>query len=101
MAILMAMALADHMPLADVNNRLSEMVERIERAHGRVVITKHGRPAAALLSVEDLESLEETLQILSDPELMTEIREAQAEVARGSMTPLTKEQALRAIRRSP
>ncbi len=101
MAILMAMALADHVPLAEVKNRLSEVVERIERAHGRVVITKHGRPAAVLLSIEDLESLEETLQILSDPELMAEVRGAQAEVARGAMTPLTKEQALGAIRRAP
>jgi antitoxin YefM len=100
-AILMAMTLADHMPLAEVKNRLSEVVERVERVHGRVVITKHGRPAAVLLSVEDLESLEETLRILSDPALMAEIREAQAEVAEGNMAPLTKERALRAIRRAP
>ena len=55
---------AEHLPLADVKNRLSEVVERLEREHGRVIITKHGRPAAALLSVEDLESLEETLETL-------------------------------------
>jgi antitoxin YefM len=47
-----------------------EVVERLEREHGRVVITKHGRPAAVMLSLEDLESLEETLAILSDPELL-------------------------------
>lgn len=49
------------------------MVDRLEREHGRVVITKHGRPAAVMLSLEDLESLEKTLAILSDPELMAEL----------------------------
>ena len=44
--MLLAMLPADQMSLADVKNRLSEVVERLEREHGRVVITKHGRPAA-------------------------------------------------------
>lgn len=59
MAIAVAMAVAaEHMALAEVINRLSEVVERLEREHGRVVITKHGRPAAVVLSIEDLEGLE-------------------------------------------
>jgi len=62
------------MSLADVKNRLSEVVERLEREHGRVVITKHGRPAAVVLSVEDLDSLEETLDVLSSTALMDDIR---------------------------
>jgi antitoxin YefM len=77
-AILLSMSETDHLPLADVKNRLSEVVERLEREHGRVVITKHGRPAVVMLSIEDLESLEETLEILSNPSLLAEIREAEA-----------------------
>ncbi len=57
MAIVMAMTAAEHMPLADVKNRLSEVVERLKRERGRVIITKHGRPAAVVLSIEDLEGL--------------------------------------------
>ncbi len=52
---------AEHLSLPDVKNRLSEVVDRLEREHGRVVITKHGSPAAVVLSIADLESLEETL----------------------------------------
>ena len=85
---------ADHLPLAEVKNRLSEVVDRLEREHGRVVITKHGRPAAVMLSLEDLESLEETLAVLSDPELVAAIREAHAEVAAGGTTRLSKQEAL-------
>src|SRR3546814_5438300 len=79
MAILVAMSLMDHVPLAEVKNHLSQVVERVQREHGRVVITKHGRPAAVLISIEDLESLEETLAVLSDPDLMASIRERSEE----------------------
>lgn len=58
------------------------------------MITKHGRPAAVMLSLEDLESLEETLAVLSDPELVAAIREADAEVAAGSTTRLSEQEAL-------
>jgi len=95
----MAMTEAEHLPLADVKNRLSEVVERLEREHGRVVITKHGKPAAVVLSVEDLESLEETLEILSDPRLMRRIRKADAEIEAGQSEQLTKERALALARR--
>ncbi len=87
------------MPLADVKNRLSEVVDRLEREHGRVVITKHGRPAAVVMSVEDLEGLEETLDILSDPKLMRRIRRAEAEIAAGHAEELTKEEARALIKR--
>ena len=74
------MAIPEQASLTDVKNRLSEFVDGVERVHGRVVITKHGRPAAVIVSVEDLESLEATLQILSDPKLMEDIRRSEAEI---------------------
>src|SRR5688500_5214378 len=96
----MAMTSAsEHTPLADVKNRLSEVVERLEREHGRVVITKHGRPAAVVLSIEDLEGLEETLEILSDPRLMRRIRRATAELEAGAAEDLSKEAARALIRK--
>lgn len=100
LATLMAMTSpAEHMPLADVKNRLSEVVERLEREHGRVVITKHGRPAAVVLNVEDLEGLEQTLELVSDPRAMRRIRQAEAEIEAGEAEELTKEQALALVRR--
>jgi antitoxin YefM len=90
---------AEHLPLAEVKNHLSEVVDRLQREHGRVVITKHGHPAAILLSLEDLESLEETLAILSDPELMAAVREADADIAAGRTTRMTEQEALAQIKR--
>ena len=52
-----------------------------------------------VLSVDDLEGLEETLDILSDPKLMRRIRKAEAEVAAGEAVELTKDEALALIKR--
>jgi len=98
LATLLAMSASEQMPLADVKNRLSEVVDRLEREHGRVVITKHGRPAAVVLSIADLEGLEETLEILSDPALMQRVREGSTEIDGGEAEVLTKEEALARIR---
>ncbi|MCA1676163.1 MAG: type II toxin-antitoxin system Phd/YefM family antitoxin, partial [Actinobacteria bacterium] len=69
-----------------------------EQEHGRVVITKHGRPAAVMMALDDLESLEETLEILSHEELRAEIREAEADIVHGGTTPLTKDEATELIK---
>ena len=86
------------MSLAEVKNHLSEVVDRLEREHGRVVITKHGRPAAVVLSIEDLEGLEETLDILSNPRLLRRVRTAEAEITAGADAALSKDQMLDLIR---
>ena len=99
-AILLAMTTSEQIPLAEVKNHLSEVVDRLEREHGRVIITKHGRPAAVLLSLEDLESLEETLAVMGNPTLVEELREAEDGVAAGQTTRLTREEALARVRRS-
>lgn len=67
------------LPLSHVKAHLSEIADRVEAQHDRVVVTRKGRPAAVLVSPEDLESLEETLAVLSDPQLMRQVRESEAE----------------------
>ncbi len=54
------------LPLATVKAKFSEIVDRIERQQDRVIVTRNGQPAAVLLSTDDLESLEETLAVMSD-----------------------------------
>ena len=63
--------------LADAKNRLSELVASAETTHERTVLTKNGRPAAVLMSVDDLESLEETLALLSDREALVDLAESE------------------------
>ncbi len=77
------MVLPETLPLAQIKARPSEIVDRIEREHERVVLTRNGRPAAVMMSPEDLEALEDTLDLLSDREAMKEIEAAREELRAG------------------
>lgn len=88
---------SEHVPIEDVTNRLSEVVDRVERGHGRVVITKRGRPAAVVLSIEELDGLEETLEVLSDSPLMRRLRKSQSEAEAGQAEELTQDAALELV----
>jgi prevent-host-death family protein len=71
------------LPLAEIKKHLSQIVDRVEHHHERVVLTRRGRPAAVLVSPDDLASLEETLDILSQPSALEEIRRAQRSIDAG------------------
>jgi antitoxin YefM len=75
--------MSETLPLSSVKAHLSELVDRVEDQHDRVVLTRNGKPAAVLISHDDLESLEETLSILSDPAVMAQIRESEQALAGG------------------
>ena len=55
----------------------------MESHHDRVLVTRNGRPSFVLMSLYDLESLEETLDIFRDQELVESIRESRREAAEG------------------
>jgi antitoxin YefM len=71
--------------LRNVKDRFSEFVDRVQNEHERIVVTRNGRPAAVLVSPDDLESLEETLDLLSDHHAIKELVAAQAAVAAGDV----------------
>ena len=71
-------------PLASVKAHLSEIIDQVEAEHDRVILTRNGRAAAVIMSPDDLEALEETLDILSDPRALEVILIAEAELERGT-----------------
>jgi antitoxin YefM len=72
-------------PLRTVRDHLSEFVDRVEHQHERIVLTRNGHAAAVLISTEDLAQLEETIDVLSDPQALADIREADQAYARGDV----------------
>jgi antitoxin YefM len=72
-------------PLRAVRDHLSEFVDRVESEHERIIVTRNGRPAAVLISPEDLAELEETLSVLGDAEALADIREADKAYAAGDV----------------
>ena len=71
------------LPLAEIKARLSEIVDRVEGQHARVTLTRNGRPAAVLLSPEDLEALEDSVELLADPDARAEIERGRQEISKG------------------
>lgn len=71
--------------LRDVRDHLSEVIDRVEHQHERVVVTRNGKPAAVIVSPEDLAQLQETIDVLSDPQALADIREADAAYVRGDV----------------
>jgi antitoxin YefM len=71
------------MSLAAVKARFSELVDRVERQQDRVIVTRNGKPAAVLISPDDLERLEETLAVMSDRSISGQIRESEKLIAAG------------------
>lgn len=86
------------MALRDVKNHLSEVVDQVEREHDRVVITRHGKPAAVVISADDLASLEETLEIVSRPRLVAQIRASLDEMCNDQAQVLSKDDILASLR---
>lgn len=76
--------MSDVPPLAEVRANFSEMVDRVEQQHDRITVTRNGRPAAVLMSADDLEALDDTLELLSDPAAMADIERARRDVAAGN-----------------
>ena len=70
------------LPLSEVKARLSEIAEEVATTHERVQITKNGRDYVVLMAAEDLESIEATLELLSDAGAQERIALAEQDIAR-------------------
>jgi len=70
--------------------RLPKIIDDIDSKMDRFVITRRGKPVALMMSVDDYESILETLDILGDKGLMKKIRKAEAEVRKGNIRMLDK-----------
>ncbi len=75
--------MTETVPFSDAKSHLSELADRVEQDHDRILVTRNGRPSFVLVSPDDLESLEETLDIIRDSDLVASIERSRAEAARG------------------
>ena len=59
--------------VAEARAKFASLLELSTKREEKVVITKNGEPVAVLLSIDEYESMNETIEIMSDPELYAEI----------------------------
>jgi antitoxin YefM len=80
--------MSETLPFSEVKAHLSEVADRVEREHDRILVTRNGRPSFVLLSPDDLAALEESLAILQDDELLESLRISRRQAADGDTVPL-------------
>lgn len=75
-------------PLTDVRRDLSEIIDEVNSTGAEFIVTKHGRPVAAIVPHDELDALIETLNILSDAETMAAIARSEREIEAGDLVDL-------------
>jgi antitoxin YefM len=83
--ILYSSAMARTVPLTEARATLSELLDEIEGQQDHVIITRNGKPVALLMSMSEWESWEETIEVLSDEELMEDLRRSEEDVKAGRL----------------
>ena len=82
----------DTISITEARHRFLEIADHLANhpEEGALVVTKRGKPFLALLSYEFYETLQETLEIVGDRDMMSQFRQSVAEVADGMATPLER-----------
>ena len=79
------------MSVTDARQGFLTLVDRLTDGEGIVCVTKHGQPTVAMLSWKAYERVQEvlaTVEVLSDPKLVEQIRRGEREIEAGEGVPL-------------
>ena len=76
------------LPFSEVRDHLSELADRVEQQGDQILVTRNGHPSFMMVNCDYLESLEETLEVMRDPELVASLRRSRAEAEAGLAFPL-------------
>ena len=77
--------MAKIVPFTEARASLTELLDEVEGLHEHVVITRNGRPAAVVISTDEWEAVEETLEILQDDNALAALRDADEDVRAGRL----------------
>jgi antitoxin YefM len=80
--------MAKIVPVREFRTKLSELLSDVADRRDHVLVTRNGKPAAALVPIDEYEALEETAEILSDSGTLEAIEAGLAELARGDSVTL-------------
>lgn len=77
------------MSISDVRQHLPDIVSKVDKYMERVTITVKGRPKATLISAEELESLEETAEVLAIPNIKKNLEKSRKQFKKGEFVYLS------------
>ena len=73
--------------ITDARNDLPKLVDLVSKLSQTVLITVQGKVKAALISAEELENMQDTIDLLSDKTAMASIRQGIKDVKEGRTIP--------------
>jgi antitoxin YefM len=74
--------MAKTVPVRELRSNLSSLLDDVSDRRDHVLVTRNGTPAAALVPIDEYEALEETAEILSDPDALSALETGLAELER-------------------
>jgi len=75
------------LPLTEARKDLSKIVDEVSNVHEHITITRQGKPAAVVMSADEFESWQETMEIMADPKAMAAIRRGEKDIKAGRVRP--------------
>ena len=66
---------------------LFNVIKHLQKSDNEITITVDGQPSLVVMSFEKYEGLMETLEIMSDPQMVKDIEEGIKDIEAGRMTP--------------
>jgi antitoxin YefM len=82
--------MAKSVPVRELRSNLSSLLDDVSDRRDHVLVTRNGTPAAALVPIDEYEALEETAEILSDPDALAALEAGLAELERGETITLAE-----------
>jgi prevent-host-death family protein len=77
-------------PVRELRNNLSSLLDEVSDRRDHLLVTRNGAPAAALIPIDEYEALEETAEVLSDPDALSALEEGLTEIERGETISLAE-----------
>jgi len=74
--------MAKSVPVREFRGKLSALLSDVADRRDHVLITRNGKPAAVMVPIDEYEALEETAEILFDPDALAAIEVGLAELKR-------------------
>lgn len=83
-----SVAIPQNLTVSQARDNLYDLIDEVGLKLRSFIISHHGKPTAVVMPVEDLESWDETLEIMSNKKLMKAIRQGQKDYATGKTVSL-------------
>ena len=81
--MLYILIMSNFISISDARSILPDLVNKVSKNMDRVTLTVNGKPRAVVLSPEELESLEETAEILAIPNIKKDLQKSRKQFKEG------------------